>query len=128
MAQSEQSIVFEQSPSMRGTMKPVEGAKVIAADTAIDVFVQGRGYGANLQFLRIQNVGVGVVKVAINDTATAKVYNFILAVDTGAEAGNGGVVEIPGSWNVIKVSAYSLAGSSIAVTLVVTSLGVRVIN
>lgn len=130
MPQSEQSIIAGSysTPMMRGFVKPAQGAIAITADSAVTVYQSEDGGFQNLQFLRIQNVGTGVVKVALNDVATAKVYNFILNVDTGAEAGNGGVIDIPGSWNVTKVSCYSLAGSSVALTVIGTPLGVRIIN
>lgn len=117
----------ESSPNMRGGVLPAAPV-VIAAGGNYTVYDCMELAKTNLQYCHIQNVGVGVVKVCINDIATAEKYNRVLAVDTGADAGNGGVIEIPGSWLVTKISVFSVAGSKIAITLVTTKLNTRVVN
>lgn len=117
----------EASPNMRGGVLP-PAPTVIAAGGNYTVYDCMELAKTNLQYCRIQNVGLGTVKVCLNDVATTEKYNKVLAVDTGADAGNGGVIEIPGSWLVTKISCFSTAGSKIAITLVITKLNTRVIN
>ncbi len=121
----------EATPLMRGAVMSTLAGVTLVQNTAQDVYNRNQvDLKCALQFLRLQNVGTKAVFVAINDTATAVKYNYILAADTGAEAGNGGVLEIPGAWAVNNVSIIctDAAGSKVAITLVVTSLNVRVQN
>jgi hypothetical protein len=62
--------------------------------------------------------------------ATSLKYNYVLAAGVATDDGNGGVVEIPGTWNIgnISVITTDAAGSKLGVTLIVTPLVTRVEN
>lgn len=127
MPLSPQAITETCSPQQRGGVLPPAPID-LAAGVAKTIFNRAEVAKKNLQYLQIKNVGTGTVKVAINDAATANVYHDVLAVDTATEAGNGGVLIIPGSWGVNTVSCFSTAGSKIAVLPVVNDNPTRIIN
>lgn len=121
----------EVSPLMRGEVWTPITPMPLVQNVAQDVYdrkLTGRSYP--LQFLRLQNVGTKAILVCLNDTATALKFHYVLAADTGANAGNGGVVEIFGAWNISNVSVVctDAAGSSLAITAIVNPLTVRVNN
>lgn len=122
-----QNNFLEYSPTMRGQVQPT-GYTVIGNGAVVTVFDRTEGAKPNLQYCRIQNVGTGAVKVCINDTATALKYNVILAADTASGAGNGGVVEIPGTWVVDKITCYGSAASELAFILVTCVGNERILN
>lgn len=124
---SGQAGVSQVSPNVRGEVLPptpvdLAGAAVF---TVYDKAVEG---DLNLQYLLIQNVGIGKVKVALNTDATENLYNYILKVDTGAEAGAGGQIELFGAWNISKVTVLSAAGSKISFIKVVSPINSRIQN
>ncbi len=111
---------IEFTPNSRGILQEApQGNIALAANAAQDLFNGANARPFSLQYCRIQNIGAGTVKVAIDEVASGAVFNVILAADTGAEAGNGGVFEVPGTWKVKRVSVVSVAGSSICVTTIV---------
>lgn len=120
--------IQEYSPTCRGLVLP--GAFVnVPAGANYDVFDQTKAPLKNLQYCRIQNIGANTILVNLNDTATGAEFVAILAKDTAAGAGNGGVIEIPGSWNVTKINVFNPAGGTdIAVILVLSGNNQRVIN
>lgn len=102
----------------RGQFMPV-GPIVLAAAATANVYERsGTVPNGQIQVLKLQNVGTGTIKVNINDDATANEYVRVLAVDTGAEAGAGGTLDIPIGVDISKVSVFSTAGSKLAVLLV----------
>lgn len=117
----------EYSPTMRGSVQATPH-KTFGAAGAYTVFDKTVGGTPNLQYCRLQNIGADEILVCINDTATAEVFNAILAKDTAAGEGNGGVIEIPGSWNVSKISVYAMGATDLAILLVVTPASERIVN
>lgn len=121
----------EFGPNVRGLVMPN-----IQVDTpnnaALAIYDQTKVDFPNkfLQYCQIQNISnTQKVYVCLNDDASAANFCKILAVDTGAAAGNGGIIQIPGSWNVTKVSVITPGGAGlIAVLLVLTCMPNRVVN
>lgn len=93
------------------------------AKTLFDITKIPPGY--TLQKLRIQNQGTTVVFVALNDDATAEVYNETLVAATGAKNGTGGVYEVDMGWKVTKVSVFSAGAFVVSSTLVLNKNNVR---
>lgn len=122
-----QAAIAQVNPISRGTINPTP-PKAIAALGNYTVYDRSIAGDLNVQNIILQNVGLGTVFVCFNDVATALKYNYILAADTGAEAGNGGILNIPGSWFLGKVSLYSTAGSTVAITKVVNQNPSRIVN
>lgn len=119
--------VQEYSPNMRGQVFP-PGFVHIGAAGVVTVFDGTQLAQRNLQYLRIQNIGANTCHVCINDTADAAKFNAILAKDTAAGAGNGGVISIPGTWNVTKVTVYAPAATDITIILVCSLGNERIVN
>jgi hypothetical protein len=121
----------EVSPMMRGEVwAPVAPVALVqnVAQNVYDKALVGRNY--SLQFCRLQNLGTKTILVCLNDVATSLKYNYVLAAGVATDDGNGGVVEIPGTWNIgnISVITTDAAGSKLGVTLIVTPLVTRVEN
>jgi len=121
----------EFGPNLRGLVKYSQQIET-PNNVALTIYEQATSDFPNkfLQYCCIQNVSnTQKVYVCLNDDATDQKYCRILAVDTGAWAGNGGIIEIPGSWNVTKISVITKgAAGLIAVTLVLNCMPNRVIN
>lgn len=118
----------EYSPDMRGTVRPT--GPVELNNSSFVLFDKSIEADKALQYLRIQNVdSAGVIYVNVGvDTASALVYTHILAADTADNAGNGGVAEIPGSWDVSKVTIFSAVAVKAAIMKVTNKGNSRIIN
>jgi hypothetical protein len=120
----------EFGPNLRGFVRPGEHVGIAAAGN-YDVWDKTKNVNESLQYCRIQNIGTVKVLINLNDTGTAEKFVAILAVDTAAGAGNGGVIVIPGSWNVTKINVFNPNGATaadIAILLVTNVNNQRVIN
>lgn len=122
-----QSPITQINAGIRGQVIPFP-PYVIGAAGSKTIFDKAVAGDLRLQYVRIQNVGTGVVKVAINEDAGAENYAYCLRVDTGAEAGGGGACEIFGSWDISKITVFSAAGSKICVTKVVSPCSMSLNN
>jgi hypothetical protein len=125
------ALLPEFGPNLRGFVRPNEAVEIPnnAALTIWDQTVDNPPGMSFLQYCRIQNIDVQKILVCLNDTATAQKFCKILAVDTAAGAGNGGIIEIPGSWNVTKISVLCPGGvGKAAVTIVTNCTSNRIIN
>jgi len=110
----------------KGIVIVIPPLAIVAAAAAVNIYDQDAG-DPPLQQLDLQNVGNGgTVKVMVNDTATAAMYNRILAADTGAGNGLGGAWSIPMGPNVKKVSVFSTGGTTLAIFKVVNPSNTRV--
>jgi hypothetical protein len=121
----------EFGPNLRGFVKYSEQIETPAAAAALAIYDQSKEDYPNkfLQYCRIQNVSnTQKVYVCLNDDATLQKYFAILAVDTGAWAGNGGVIVIPGSWNLTKISVLTPAAGIISVAMILNCNPNRIVN
>lgn len=125
------ALLPEFGPNLRGFVRPVEAVEIPnnAVKTIWDQLVDDPAKRSFLQYCRIQNIDVQKILVCLNDDATAQKFCKILAVDTAAGAGNGGIIEIPGSWDVTKITVLCPGGvGKAAVTIVTNCMPNRIIN
>jgi len=121
----------EYGSNLRGFIRPNEAVE-IPNNVALTLWEQSKDnplIQSFIQYCRIQNIDVQKILVCLNDDATAQKFCKILAVDTAAGAGNGGIIEIPGSWNVTKISVLCPGGvGKAAVTIVTNCMPNRIVN
>lgn len=121
----------EFGPNLRGLVKYSQQIET-PNNLALTIYDQAASDFPNkfLQYCCIQNVSsTQKVFVCLNEDATTQKFCRILAIDTGVLAGNGGIIEIPGSWFITKISVLTPGGVGvIGVTLILNCNPNRVIN